>query len=55
MLWFADDKAVIAKNEEKLQRMLRCMELTLQNELNVKINTKKSKFMYVTRTIILGK
>jgi len=40
MLRFADDIAVIAENEEELQRMLRCMEETLRNELKMKINTK---------------
>lgn len=33
MLRFADDIAVIAENEEELQRMLRCMEETQLNEL----------------------
>jgi len=53
MLRFADDIAVIAENEEELQRMLRCMEETLLNEQNMKINTKKTKvlvILYVAET-----
>lgn len=42
---FADEIAVIAENEEELQRMLRCMEETLLNEQNMKINTKKTKVL----------
>lgn len=40
--------AVIDVNEE-LQRMLRCMEETLFNELIMKINTKKTKFLVCCR------
>ena len=42
MLRLADDIAVIAENEEELQKMLRCMEEILLNELNMKMNTKKT-------------
>ncbi|KAF0761830.1 Reverse transcriptase domain-containing protein [Aphis craccivora] len=44
MLRFPDNVAVLADSEE-LQRMLRCMEETLLNELNMKINTKKTKVL----------
>lgn len=54
MLRFADGKAVIAENEEKLQKTLNCMEKTLLDELNMAINTKKTKVLYVTGTITLG-
>lgn len=33
MLQFTDDITAIAENEEELQRILRCMEGTLLNEL----------------------
>jgi len=49
MLRFADDIAVIAENEEELQRMLRCMEETLLNELSMKINTQKTKVLVCSR------
>ncbi|XP_025417940.1 uncharacterized protein LOC112688792 [Sipha flava] len=49
MLRFADDIAVIAKNEEELQRMLRCMEETLLNELSMKINAQKTKVLVCSR------
>lgn len=52
MLRFADDIAVIAENEEELQRMLRSMEETLLNELNMIKIRKRLKFMYVAETII---
>jgi len=55
MLRLADNIAVIAENENEFQKMLRCMEKTLLNELNMKINTKRPKFLYVAGTIILGK
>jgi len=40
---------VIANNEEELQRMLRCIKETLLNELNMKINTKKTKVLVYSR------
>jgi len=40
---------VIANNEEELQRMLRCIKETLLNELNMKINTKKTKVLVYNR------
>lgn len=43
MVRFVDDVADIAENEKEMQRMLRCMEETLLNVLNMKINTKKTK------------
>lgn len=43
MLRFTDDIAVIDETEEELQKMLRRMEETLFNVLNMKINTKKTK------------
>ncbi|VVC30385.1 Endonuclease/exonuclease/phosphatase,Reverse transcriptase domain [Cinara cedri] len=49
MLRFADDIAVIAENKEELQRMLRCMEETLLNELSMKINTQKTKVLVCSR------
>ncbi|VVC34843.1 Endonuclease/exonuclease/phosphatase,Reverse transcriptase domain [Cinara cedri] len=49
MLRFADDIAVIAENEEDLQRMLRYMEETLLNELSTKINTQKTKVLVCSR------
>jgi len=48
MLRFPDNVAVLADSEE-LQRMLRCMEETLLNELNMKINTKKTKVLVCSR------
>jgi len=41
--------AVIAENEEELQWMLRRMEETLLNELNMKINTKNTKVLLCRR------
>jgi len=41
-LRFADDTAVVAENEEDPQSMLRTMEETLLDELNIKINEKSS-------------
>ncbi|KAL4084163.1 hypothetical protein QTP88_027996 [Uroleucon formosanum] len=49
MLRFADDIAVMAENEGELQRMLRCMEETLLNELSMKINTQKTKVLVCSR------
>ncbi|KAF0772940.1 Reverse transcriptase domain-containing protein [Aphis craccivora] len=49
MLRFADEIAVIAENEEELQRMLRFMEETLLNELSMKINTQKTKVLVCSR------
>lgn len=49
MLRFTDDIAVIAENEEDLQKMLRCMEETMLNELNMKINMKKTKLFVYSR------
>lgn len=46
---FADDITVIAENEEELQRMLRCIEETLLNELSMKINTQKTKVLVCSR------
>lgn len=48
MLWSGDNIAVLAKSKE-LQRMLRYMEETLLNELNMKINTKKTKVLVCSR------
>jgi len=45
MLRFADDIAVIAEKKEDLQEILRTMEEVLINELEMKINTKKTKFL----------
>lgn len=52
MVRFADNIADIAENEEKMQRMLRCMKETLLNESNMKINTKNT--LHVVETVILG-
>lgn len=49
MLRFADDITAIAENEKELQRMLSCMEETLLNRLNMKINTKKTKVLVCSR------
>lgn len=49
MLRFVDDIAIIAENEEDLQTILRYMEGTLLNEINMKINTKKTKVLVCSR------
>jgi len=49
MLQFADDIVIIAENEKELQKMLRYMEETLLNELNMEINTKKTKALICSR------
>lgn len=45
MLQFMDDITSIAENEEELQKFLRCMEDTLVNELNMKINKRNTKVL----------
>lgn len=49
MLRFAADIVVVAEDEEELQRILRCMKVTLLNELNIKINTKKTNVLVYIR------
>lgn len=43
MIRFSDNIAIV-ENEENLQKLLRTIEKTLINYLNMKINTKKTKF-----------
>jgi len=48
MLWFAEDIAVVAENEN-LPSILSTKEETLLDELNMKINAKKTKVLVCSR------
>lgn len=49
MIRFVDGKTVVTENKKNLQRVLKTMEQTLKNELNIKINTKKTYNLVCSR------
>lgn len=43
MLRFADDIAIVAKNEKDLKKILVTLEQVMEKDLHMKINVKKTK------------
>lgn len=49
MLRFADDIAIISKNEEDSRKILETTEETMGKELNMKVNAMKTKILVCSR------
>ena len=49
MLRFADDIAIVAENERDLRKILKTMELIMEKDLHMKMNSKKTKIVVCSR------
>lgn len=49
MLRFADDIAIISKNEEDSRKILETTEETMGKEINMKVNAMKTKILVCSR------